>query len=785
MRRSEIVRGFAAVGLLAVAACDAPAASVDVDAGATSSAAPSAPKVAGYYAGPADFSRSFVDVNPTFDVAYAESSPPLAIIASSSHEEEEDEEHEPIRNPRSFARPALFDPVVQSLHPLSTMPAAFRNFLGQGNTNSPATMSGTPPDTNGAVGPHHYVQVVNGGIAVWDKMGAVVKASVKIVDLFAGYTGTNAGNGCGTRNDGDPVVLYDQMADRWFVTQFSLPHENGGPNFQCVAVSKGADPAGAYWLYDFQYAAFNDYGKFGVWPDAYLATFNMYGGGNPQSDICAYDRASMLEGMPATQACFQQRGGVFGALPVSLDGPIRPPIGTPAFFAALSGGNTDGIDLFKMKIDWKTPANTALTGPVTLPVAPFNALCNAGNCVPQPSPGNKLASLSDRPMFRFTYRNFGTHESMLLNHSVEANGTGGIRWYEIRSPNATPTIYQQGTYAPNDGNWRWMGSIAQDQSEAMALGFSISSASRFPSMAWTGRLPTDAPGTMGQGETIVDDGAGVETGTFMNGQTAQRWGDYSAMTIDPTDDCTFWYTTELYKATGSTPRTWDTQIAAAKFPSCAQNDFGIAVAPAAQKIGLGKTATYTVTTSPIAGTAESIALAIQDLPSGVTAAFAPATVSAGATSTLMLTAAANAPLTTGTPPTFTVIGKATSAVHPAYATTEVVTCAPLVKCPAPNDCGSMSDGCGGMVTCGTCAAGATCNGNKCSGGTSDAGAHGDAGIGGGAQDGGDNGAPPPNGDQASGSDSGCGCRVGAPAAPKLPAIALAAIAIAIARRRRR
>ncbi len=773
----------AAIGLFALTSCAMPDSS-QLSSGSDGGDVPSAtqPKVAGHFAGPADFSHSIVQHGPDVDVSYAETSMPLRLVAEawiSSEEEDEEHEHEPIMNPRPFRTHAVADLVLQPQHPINTMPATFRNFLGQGNTSSPTTMSGTPPDTNGAVGPNHYVQVVNGGIAIWNKQGQVVSASAEIKSLFTGYVGTNAGNGCAARNDGDPVVLYDQMADRWFITQFSLPNVNGGPNYQCVAVSKTGDPAGTYWLYDFRYSAFNDYGKFGVWPDAYLATFNMFGGGGgPASDLCAYDRVSMLSGMPATQQCFQQRGGVFGVLPVSVDGPIKPPRGEPAFFAGIANAMTDAVDLWKLHLDWTTPANTKLTGPTALPVAAFTPLCNTGSCVPQPAPGNTLATLSDRPMFRFTYRNFGTHESLLLNHSVSANNTGGVRWYEIRSPNATPVIFQQGTYAPADGNWRWMGSMAQDQSEGIALGFSITSTTRFPSMAWTGRLASDAPGTMGQGETIVDDGTGVETGSFMNGQTAQRWGDYSSMTVDPTDDCTFWYTSELYHTTGPVPRTWDTQIAAAKFPSCAENDFTIAVTPTAQKIGVGKTAAYTVKTTKTVGMPEAIALVVQDLPADVTAAFNPASVTAGATSTLTLTAAASAAVTMGTPPTFTVIGKATSAVHPAYASVEIVMCAPLTACVAPNDCGSMPDGCGGMVACGTCATGQTCNANKCSGGPN----AGDGGaIGGG--DAGADATDAPNGDTP-GADSGCGCRVvGSRETPKL--FVLVGIAIAALGRRRR
>ena len=668
------------------------------------------------------------------EISLAESSLPFAKLPKPTPTIEDDEEigHEVGMNPRRREPSRLLprDPVLQPDVPTHTMPVTALNIIGQGNTNTPTTMSGTPPDTNGAVGPNHYVQVVNSGIAIWNKSGTVAASSAKINTLFTGYVGTNAGNACATNNDGDPVVVYDPMADRWLITQFSLPNANSGPNFQCVAVSKTADPTGAYWLYDYQYAGLNDYGKFGVWPDAYYATFNMFnlsGGGD--ADVCAYDRVSMLQGRPAAQQCFQQTGGVFGLLPVSMDGKVKPPRGEPGFIASLGNTVNDAVDLWKFHVDWVTPANTTLDGPTTLPVAAFAQLCNGGACVSQPSPGNKLASLADRPMFRLSYRNFGTHESLLMNHAVSTSGGGGVRWYEIRSPNATPVVFQQGTYSPNDASFRWMASIAQDQAQGMALGFTISSTTRMPSMAWTGRIASDATGVMGQGETVVDNGTGVETGKFSNNQLATRWGDYSNMTVDPVDDCTFWYTSEIYHVTGPIPKTWDTQIASFKFANCAANDFSLTLSPATQNVALGAQATFTVTTAATAGTPESIALSVQDLPTGVSAAFNPATVTAGTPSVLTLTAAANAPLTGSPAPFFTVIGKAPSAVHPAYAQLAVgPTCVPATTCPPGNDCGSASDSCGGTVSCGACASSQTCVANRCTPNGADAGVLSDSGA---------------------------------------------------------
>jgi hypothetical protein len=306
-------------------------------------------------------------------------------------------------------------------------------------------------------------------------------------------------------------------------------------------------------------------------------------------------------------------------------------------------------------------------------VAAFTIACSGFSrnaCVPQPSPGNPVSAISDRLMFRLAYRNFGTHEALVLNHTIQANGTvSGIRWYEIRNPNGSPAIFQQGTYGPNDGLWRWMGSLAQDQAQDLVLGYSLSSSTTRPSIAWAGRVPGDPAGTLGQAEAVIATGAGIETGSGAN-----RWGDYSAMTIDPVDDCTFWFTTELYNINGGA--TWDTRIASVKFPTCAANDFSLGVAPSSQSgTTCGGQLNYTVTTGLTKGAAETIALNVQDLPAGVTASFNPASVTAGASSTLTLTITAGAPVT-ASPVTFTVVGTAPSALHPATAQISIATGGP-------------------------------------------------------------------------------------------------------------
>jgi Bacterial Ig domain/Divergent InlB B-repeat domain len=564
--------------------------------------------------------------------------------------------------------------------PGSATPTTIVNFLAMGHTNTSSIITGDPPDPNGAVGPNNYVEVVNGGIEIFNKSGTVVAAAKSLNLLWSGYVGTNSGNGCATHNDGDPVVRYDRLADRWLIAQFSLPNDtkDTGPSFECVAVSKTSDPTGAYWLYDFKYPfAINDYAKLGVWPDAYYATYNMFGASNYKGDeICAWDRAAMLTGAAATQQCFflpypnepacpaTQSFAPFGILPANADGSLPPPAGSPEYLMQFDYSQCSGpynqLDLWKLHIDWTTPANSALSAPTVLNVSNFTPACfsaGAPNCIPQPSSTTTIDALDDRLMDRLVYRNYGTHESLFLDHTVAAGAGAGIRWYEIRSPDTTPTVFQQGTYAPSDSNWRFMGSIAADQAGDVALGYSLSGTATRPSIAWTGRLSTDTLGTMGQGETILHTGAGDAPNDYGTSPGRARWGDYTSMTVDPNDDCTFWYVNEVSAAASF--GFWDTYIQSFKFPGCAQDDFTIASTGSITALQ-GSSGGTTISTALSAGTAESVQLSAFDLPQGATASFAPGTVTAGGGSTLTLTAGTHTP-----PGTYTVevAGTSPSAVH--------------------------------------------------------------------------------------------------------------------------
>lgn len=450
------------------------------------------------------------------------------------------------------------DPVVQNSAGAAVATTSGLNFAGVGNGDYGFVPNAAPPDTNGAVGATQYVQWVNESFAVFNKStGAIVSGFPKTGNtIWAGF-----GGGCETNNDGDPIVQYDKAASRWILTQFSVTTT---PYLQCVAVSTTSDATGTYNRYAFSYGTqFPDYPKLGVWPDGYYISYNIFNNGSTfaGAKVCAFDRAKMLAGAAATQQCFQLSTSYGGLLPADLDGTIAPPSGSPNFFMNFASSS---LNLWKFHPDFANSANATLTGPTNIPVASFTPACGGGGCIPQPNTSQKLDSLADRLMYRLAYRRFADgHEALVVNHSVKVSGTKnsqvvGVRWYELRSPNGTPTVFQQGTFSPDSTN-RWMGSIAMDKVGNMALGYSASSSSLFPSIRYTGRAPGDPLGQM-QAESLILTGGGSQLPNL------GRWGDYSAMTVDPVDDCTFWFTTEYLKASGTF--NWSTRIASFKFPGC-------------------------------------------------------------------------------------------------------------------------------------------------------------------------------------------------------------------------
>lgn len=473
------------------------------------------------------------------------------------------------------------DPVVQTLPGSYVATTAGLNLAGVGNGDYGFVPNAAPPDTNGAVGDTQYVQWVNESLAVFNKStGALVLGPVAGNTLWKGF-----GGGCEFNNDGDPVVAYDKVANRWVMTQFSVTTT---PYLQCVAVSQTSDATGAYYRYAFTQPNFNDYPKLGVWPDGYYISFNMFSGNSfVGGRACAFERAAMLAGGPAKQICFQLSNLYGGLLPSDLDGSMPPPAGSPNYFVAF-GNNSASLDIWKFHADFATPANSTLTQ-TNIPAPAFSAACSGGGaCIPQSGTTQKLDSLADRLMNRLAYRNFGDHESLVTNHSVTAGTSVGVRWYEIRSPGTSAAVYQSGTFAP-DASYRWMGSVAMDKVGNIAAGYSVSSTTMHPSIAYSGRAPSDPLGTL-QAETPLLTGGGSQTGGLA------RWGDYSAMSIDPTDDCTFFFTTEYLKSNGSF--NWSTLIASFKFPSCTsayQVLTSISVAPSTASVQVGGSQLFTAT----------------------------------------------------------------------------------------------------------------------------------------------------------------------------------------------
>lgn len=479
------------------------------------------------------------------------------------------------------------DPVVQDLAPPAAVDPPLTSFAGLSSDDNQVAFGGRvlPPDTVGDVGPNHYVQMVNLMFRVFDKAGNPLTAPLKVSTVFAPL-----GAPCGSRDDGDPIVLYDPMADRWLLSQFCTVADPF--NHQVIAISKTPDPSGAYYLYDFRMPnnKFNDYPKFGVWTDAYYMTdnqFNQAGTAFLGAGAFAFDRVKMLAGDPtASYIYFDIENGntdIGGVLPADIDGLTLPPAGAPGLFAYFTadefGDPSDGLRLFAFNANFANPAASTFTELPESPVvvAAFDPRSPSGrDDIEQPAPANSgswLDSIADRLMFRLQYRNFGSHESLVVNHTVNVSGVApttpaayqaGVRYYELRRPSGGPFgVQEQATFAPDLHN-RWMGSAAMDGSGNLAVGYSVSSTSLHPSIHYAARLASDPPNGLFQGEAILIAGTGVQT------HTASRWGDYSALSVDPADDCTFWFTTEYYTAASQAASSagWLTRIGSFTLPSC-------------------------------------------------------------------------------------------------------------------------------------------------------------------------------------------------------------------------
>jgi hypothetical protein len=547
----------------------------------------------------------------------------------------------PIR-PSQPVPSGFVDPARQNSAAALAMPTPIATFEGQSSVDSAGGSAAgcicTPPDPNGAVGPTQYVQMVNSVFSVYQKTSGVrLSGPTQINSLFQSLPDTSR---CRIDNNGDPVVVYDQLADRWLVSQFAVGAGSGPTSSECIAISKGPDATGEYYIYDFDLGPqFEDYPHFGLWPDAYYMSTHefSFASGNPflGSAAWAFERDKMLAGQTARLVKFKlgsTTNTFFGGhLPSNLDGFTLPPAGSPNYFAEVDalgdGTRPDGapaqsaLDIWQFHVDWANPLNSTFGNngnPSSLtPVTPFfrpGCTVNAsGNCVsedvPQAGDPGQLAAIGDRLMYRNAYRNFGDHESLVLNHTVVAQIVMGHtvqmgpRWYEVRNPGGTaplnpPVIFQQSTFGPTgqtDLLYRWMSSVAMDRMGDIAIGYSTSNLANFPSIAWAGRLSTDLPlSTLAQGEAQMFAGTGPQHNELFipfSPTGFGRWGDYTDMTVDPVDDCAFWYTNMYYSSTDAPAGIWHTRIGSFKFPSCTARQTGF----------LRGTVTDSGTSNPIAG----------------------------------------------------------------------------------------------------------------------------------------------------------------------------------------
>ncbi len=467
------------------------------------------------------------------------------------------------------------DGAVQSTVPVGTnIPDPLITFEGLRNTDNPFLV--TPPDPVGDVGPNHYVEMVNLVFGVYSKTGTLLLGPLDLGTLWAGFEVPDCAD-----DSGDPIVLYDQLANRWLLTQFTT----AGPTFyNCVAISTTGNPTGTYYRYAFSSGVnFPDYPKYGVWTHSYLLTTREFGPVDEYGiGVYALERSRMIVGDPNARVVSFFLDSLEvpinligdGLLPADIDGTTTPantaaaPIIGTQDDGGPYGAPFDALNVFDLRVKWKANPIASLELATQIPVAAFDSIfpCTGGGraCIPQPGTSVKIDILSyrQRPTWRLAYRRFSGFETMVTNQSVEAlPGIAGVRWYEVRRSGGVYSLYQQGTYAPNDGVHRWMGSIAMDRRGSMALGYSVSNGTNvFPGIRYTGRLKRDPLGQMSQGEGVIINGGGSQLISNF------RWGDYTSMNVDPTDDCTFWYVNEYYQVTSQ--NNWQTRIGSFRLPGC-------------------------------------------------------------------------------------------------------------------------------------------------------------------------------------------------------------------------
>jgi hypothetical protein len=555
-------------------------------------------------------------------------SPGALADASADDPDAQERREEPIPppTPAPTLTPAgiAVEQTVQGKRPAAPLIESFDG-LGAGFEGPQGTTNfRNPSDSSLAVGPDHIVQIVNSRIAIYskkgkkyDKTGTVLYGAVATKSVWAGFGGV-----CEARNSGDAVVRYDQLAGRWLIVMpmFSRigpdefpgktdlapgepvppgqlaksgqasspgaaaapppnppqpppppergqrpPEKKEGVWGMCYAVSTGPDPLGTYYRYVFERVLFPDYPRPAIWTDGYYIPTST-GDDVIQKHSCIADRAKMLAGQPATEQCIVIDGVNF-LNNADIDGQKLPPAGAPNIMMAAGGTQLkkifedDGIYYWKVHVDWKTPASTKADGPVKIAVAPYHYLCNGQltSCVPQPGTERRLDVQGDKIMQRLVYRKVGGHESIVAAHSIYTQGGGGgVRWYEFRlDKQRDPVLYQQGTYAP-EGFFRWMPSIDMDKKGDIGVGYSFGGTPNFTGQRFAAQKAGDTKGTLSFHETVLANGEAAQTNTL-------RWEDYVTTAMDPSDDCTFWYVGDYFKAGDMGYRT---KIGAFRLPNC-------------------------------------------------------------------------------------------------------------------------------------------------------------------------------------------------------------------------
>lgn len=473
--------------------------------------------------------------------------------------------------------------------------------LGEGFSGPQGTAFYRNPSDNAlAVGPDHIVQIVNTRVAIFTKKGKRFDSTGRILygpaetrNVFRGFGGP-----CEKMNNGDAVVRYDQLANRWLIVMptfrqgiprteekdsahgnIPYPPQPGeavllyqpGPTFaeeprpggggprvrtkadstgtycMCYAISTGPDPLGPYYRYEFDRPLFPDYPRPTIWPDGYYTTSST-SDNLIQRQAFVVDREKMLRGEPAAEQGFLVDSVNF-LLNSDVEGRQLPPKGMPNIMVANGGTQLnkkledDGIYFWKFHVDWKDTTKTKLEGPIKLTVAPYHYMGDGQltKAVPQPGTDQRLDSQGDKLLGRLIYRRIGKQESLVVVHSVNTStGGGGVRWYEFRlGRHRKPALYQQGTYAPG-GDYRWLAGAAVDKAGNIGIGYSYGSATHFTGQRFTGRLANDSLGIMSFNENVLAEGEGAQTNTL-------RWEDYTYTVMDPSDDETFWYVGDYMK----------------------------------------------------------------------------------------------------------------------------------------------------------------------------------------------------------------------------------------------